>query len=77
MQVMVKSSLTKTYNEVYVEAVQIDPVKGATTTKLEGILYYYDQYFVFDQQILSWSMTEQVTLKLYGVKDGKTYEGQS
>ena len=34
-------------------------------------------FYVFDQQILSWSMTEQVTLTLYAVKDGVTYVGQT
>ena len=77
MQVSIYSSLLNNYDEIYVEAIQIDPVNGAITTKLNGFLYYYDILYVFDQQILSWSMAEEVTLTLYGVKDGVTYVGQT
>ena len=77
MQVMIYSSLRNNYDEIYVEAIQKDPTEGDNVTKLEGFLYYYDMFLVFDQQILSWSMAEEVTLTLYGVKDGKTYVGQS
>ena len=77
MQVMISSSLKDNYDEIYVEAVQKDPTEGDIVTRLEGFLYYYDMFLVFDQQILSWSMAERVTLTLYGVKDGKTYIGQA
>ncbi|MBE6958604.1 MAG: Ig-like domain-containing protein, partial [Ruminococcaceae bacterium] len=76
MQLLANGSLADTYDELYVEAIQIDPVKGAVTTKLTG-MPYYGVYLLFDQQILSWSMAEEVTLTMYGVKDGKTYVGQS
>jgi hypothetical protein len=75
MQVITKSNLLNSYDEIYVEATQITP-DGTVVTRLEGVPYY-GSYLLFDQQILSWSMTEQVTLKLCGVKNGKTYEGQS
>jgi hypothetical protein len=74
---MISSALLKNYDEIYVEATQIDPDLGAVTTKLNGILFFYDMFYVFDQQVLSWSMTEEVTMTLYAVKDGKTYVGQS
>jgi hypothetical protein len=77
MQVMISSALRNSYEELYVEATQIDPEKGAVTTKLSGMLYYFDMFLVFDQQILSWSMAEEVTLTLYGVKEGKTFVGQT
>ncbi|MBE6958384.1 MAG: hypothetical protein E7447_04450 [Ruminococcaceae bacterium] len=76
MQLLANGSLANTYDELYVEAIQIDPVKGATTTKLTG-MPYYGVYLLFDQQILSWSMAEEVTLTMYGVKDGVVYVGQS
>ncbi|MBE6958498.1 MAG: hypothetical protein E7447_05040, partial [Ruminococcaceae bacterium] len=76
MQLLANGSLANTYDELYVEAIQIDPVKGAVTTKLTG-MPYYGAYLLFDQQILSWSMAEQVTLTMYGVKDGVVYVGQS
>jgi len=76
MQLLANGALANTYDELYVEAVQIDPVKGATTTKLTG-MPYYGVYLLFDQQILSWSMAEEVTLTMYGVKDGVVYVGQS
>ncbi|MBE6958445.1 MAG: hypothetical protein E7447_04765, partial [Ruminococcaceae bacterium] len=60
MQLLANGALANTYDELYVEAVQIDPVKGATTTKLTG-MPYYGVYLLFDQQILSWSMAEEVT----------------
>jgi len=76
MQLLVNGSLADTYDELYVEAIQIDPVKGAVTTKLVG-MPYYGAYLLFDQKILSWSMAEEVTLTMYGVKDGVVYVGQS
>jgi hypothetical protein len=73
---MISCALAEQYDEIYVEAIQKDPVNGDIITRLEGFVYY-DMFLVFDQQILSWSMAENVTLTLYGVKDGKTYYGQS
>jgi len=75
MQVIISSSLAEQYDNIYVEAVQATP-EGNVTTILEGIPYL-DDFLLFDQQILSWSMTETVTLTLCAEKDGVPFVGQS
>ena len=75
MQVMVPVSATTGYDRVWVEAVQADPA-GDVITELVGSPYY-GIYLVYDQQVLSWSMTENVTLTLYAEKDGELFVGQS
>ena len=77
VQVMIESTLRDQYDEIYLEVVQIDPEKGAITTNYEGFLFFYDLYVVYDHPVLSWAMAEQITLTLYGVKDGVTYVGDT
>ena len=76
MQVMITAGVAANYDRVWVEAIQADPT-GDITATLEGIPYYYNMFLLFDQQILSWSMTENVTLTLYAEKDGKIVKGQT
>jgi hypothetical protein len=78
VQAMIMKNLGDQYDRVYVEAIQITP-DGAVRSELEPIVFeYYGWYFlVFDQQVLSWSMTEEITMTLYGEKAGVTYVGQS
>ena len=75
MQILVKNSKMEGYDKFYVVAVQATP-EGDVTTTLEGGVFSGSSLFtIFEQQVLSWSMTETVTLTLYGEKDGKTYYG--
>ena len=73
---LIYSSAAAGYDRVYVEAVQATP-DGNVTEILEGVLYYYDMFYVFDKQVLSWSMTEEVTLTLYAEKGDVLYKGES
>jgi hypothetical protein len=76
MQILVTSAVAKNYDRVWIEAVQADPA-GDITTTLEGVSYYYNFYLKFEQQVLSWSMAENITLTLYAEKDGKTVKGET
>ena len=75
IQRMVKTSVTTGYDRVYVEAIQADP-SGDVVETLE-LSTLSSKYLMVDKQILSWSMAEEVTMTLYGVKDGVTYKGES
>ncbi|MBE6958151.1 MAG: leucine-rich repeat domain-containing protein [Ruminococcaceae bacterium] len=75
MQILIRNADVAKYDEVYVIAVQEGP-NGAVTTKLEGSLFY-GAYQLFDQKVLSWSMSETVTMTLYGEIDGVIYQGAS
>lgn len=68
-------SLANEYDRVYVETVREAPT-GDVIETLEGI-ELMGLLFVFDQQIQSWSMTENVTFTLYAEKDGVVYVGES
>jgi hypothetical protein len=77
VQVAIMNNVAKSYDKVYLRTVQQDPEKGAVTVDLTGMPFYFDMLFAFDHPVLSWSMTEEFTLTLYGEKDGKVYVGQS
>lgn len=75
LQFAVTQNLAKKYDSIYVETAQVTP-NGVVNETLTGVdLLGY--YLVFDKQIVSWSMTEDVTMTLYAVKDGVTYVGES
>lgn len=73
MQVLLPANKAEGYDKVYVKAIQQTP-NGAVETTLQGTPYF-GAYLIFEQQVLSWSMTENVSLTLYGEKDGVVYEG--
>lgn len=73
MQVLVPNTTAAKYDYIYVLAVKETP-DGAASSFLFGS-DYFGVYQVFDQQVLSWSMTEQITLSLMGVRNGVAYEG--
>ena len=75
MQVMIYSATAGEYEKVYVKAAQETPA-GKVETILEGE-DYMGVFLVFEQQIQSWSMTEQVTMTLCGEKNGTIYEGET
>jgi len=73
MQILIRNGDVSKYDSVYVIAEQETP-NGIVKTKLEGIPFY-GAYQVFDHQVVSWSMTEDVTMILCGEVDGKVYRG--
>jgi hypothetical protein len=75
MQITVLKTLADKYDRVWIEAVQADPA-GDVTKILEGVPYYQNKLLKFEQQVLSWSMAENVTLTLYAEKDGVVVKGQ-
>jgi len=75
MQVMIYNTTASQYDKIYVKAVQETP-DGKVQTVLEGF-DYLGSFRVFEQQIQSWSMTENVTLTLCGEKNGTVYEGET
>lgn len=70
-----QSALLKTtvsgYDSFSVEAVQATP-DGDVSETLSPV--DYGAYYVLDKQLLSWSMTEAVTLTIYAEKDGIQYK---
>lgn len=72
-----QSSLLKStvsgYDSFYVEAVQATP-EGDVSETLNPV--DYGVYYVLDKQLLSWSMTETVTLTIYAEKDGVQYKSE-
>lgn len=75
MQVLMQNSVANGYEKVYVIAVQQTP-DGIVESTCKSIPYT-SKVTVFDHPIVSWSMTDQVTLTLYGEKDGIVYQGSS
>lgn len=75
LQVLFKNSVAKDYDSVFVEITQVTP-DGVVSTVSEGTPYK-SAYRYFEQQIVSWSMTEQVTMTLCGVKGEEVYKGAS
>lgn len=75
MNFVIMKSLADKYDRIYVESVQAAP-EGDIEATLEKIPMQSVAYF-FDQQIMAWSMTEEVTVTLYAEKDGQLYVGQT
>jgi len=67
LQMSVLQSAVTSYSKVYVEA------NGEI---IEG-MDYLGLLYVFDKQIMIPDMTQEVTFTLYGMKDGRRYEGQT
>ena len=78
MQIMTRNKTIKNlgYESVYVEISQTDFEGNVTTITTVGEPLG-SSYMCYEQPILSWSMTEQVTMTLYGVKGGVIYKGVS
>ena len=72
LQFLLRKSVYDSYDSLYVEAVQATP-DGDVTEVLPAIPYA-SSYYVFDKQILSWSMTERVTITIRAEKDGIQYQ---
>lgn len=75
MQLIVSNSVLSSYDRFYVIAVQETP-GGEVELTLNG-QDCYGVYQLFEQQIVSWSMTEKVTMTLCAEKNGQTYIGQT
>lgn len=75
VQLAILPEVVNNYDKVYVEAIQNTP-NGVQTEKIEGFLYY-DVLYVYDKQVLAWSMTDEITLTIYAEKDGVTYVGET
>lgn len=61
------------YETVYALAVQQTP--DGVVERVCNSIPYAGKYTVFEHPVVSWSMTEQITLVLYAEKDGLIYEG--
>lgn len=74
LQFIMKNTVRDNYDKVYAQVSQVTPdgVEETTMEYTEKSSYSY-----FNKDILSWSMTEEVTITLYAEKDGITYVGQS
>lgn len=71
LQSLISKSVVDGYDSFRVEAVQATP-DGDVTEILAPTPYY--TYYFYDKQILSWSMTEEVTITIYAEKDGVQYQ---
>ena len=78
IQLMFQNSKAKNYDKYYVEITQITP-EGPVTTISAGAPFpgYETTFTLFEQQIVSWSMTEQVTMTILAEKNGVVYQGAS
>lgn len=72
LQCILRKSVYDSYDSLYVEAVQATP--DGDVTEIVPATPYGSSYYVFDKQILSWSMTEDVTITIYAEKDGVQYQ---
>lgn len=72
LQFLLRKSVYDSYDSLYVETVQATP-DGDVTEVLPAIPYG-SSYYIFDKQILSWSMTERVTVTIHAEKDGVQYQ---
>ena len=74
LQFIVKNSVISGYERVYAHVSQNAP-EGVVESDMDYTTK--GNYSYFNKDILSWSMTEEVTITLYGEKEGKLYVGQS
>lgn len=72
LQGILKKSVYDSYDSLYVEAVQATP--DGDVKEIIPATPYGSSYYVFDKQILSWAMTENVTITIYAEKDGVQYQ---
>lgn len=72
LQPLMDKTLVDSYDSLYIEAIQATP-EGNVTEKLYGS-DFYGVYYIYDKQLLSWSMTEEVTFTIYAEKDGVKYQ---
>ncbi len=79
MNIMFYNGTAANYDKFYAIAVQVDPDGNSVETLCNVVPYSYGgyDYTIFEHPVMSWSMTEQVTLTLYAEKDGVVYVGQS
>ncbi len=79
MNIMFYNGTAANYDKFYAIATQVDPAGNAVETLCNVVPYSYAgyDYTIFEHPVMSWSMTEQVTLTLYAEKDGVVYVGQS
>ena len=81
IQPVMKNSVATSYDEVYIEVVHTawDKDQGGFVTTTENIYgsTYAKTYYRFTKKIMAWSMSEIVTITLYGRKGDTLYVGQS
>ena len=75
IQILAKNELLANYDKAYVVIVQETPDGDVESTSYGRL--YASKYTIFEQKIVSWSMTEQVTMTLYAEKNGVIYRGAS
>ena len=87
LQFIVKQSMFAGYDSHYAVITQLKPNAdtGAVTGYIEDRIEMVgtpsgtasNPTYVFSKDIQSWSMTDVVTITLYGVKDGVVYQGET
>lgn len=75
IQILAQNSVLSEYDKFYAVAVQETP-DGDIETILSSNPYF-GAYQIFEQPVVSWSMTEKVTLTLYAEKNGIVYQGET
>ncbi|MBQ1264199.1 MAG: hypothetical protein IIY04_02135, partial [Oscillospiraceae bacterium] len=72
LQCIMQKKLANSYDRVYVLAEYAD----GTTTEIAPIVYM-SNFYVFEVQVLPNEMVKEVTVTLYGEKEGVAYKGES
>ena len=78
LQFILSKTVANKYDKVYVDVIHSVWENGAIVeTPVEIIPAEFSSAYRFEQEILAWSMNEQVSVTLYGEKDGVVYQGES
>ena len=81
LQPVMLNSVATSYDKIYIEVQHVEWDKSSSSfvtsvENIEGSRYGTTKYYRFTKKVMAWSMTEEITITLYGEKDGIRYVGE-